>query len=119
MQVEGEGAGEGADGKELSARERNQLRRKQRKMKNNAAFAPPPPPVAASGGRNSESGRGGVTVTEQPQDDKGRVVVESVKAAVCILQKLEPLNHENPQPQNPRLKPTSWKAPMLQCVYIR
>jgi hypothetical protein len=77
-------------------------------MKNNAAFAPPPPPVAASGGGNSEGGRGGVTVTEQPQDDKGRVVVESVKAAVC-----EPLNHENPQPQNPRLKTTSWKAPML------
>jgi hypothetical protein len=84
-QVEGGGAGEGAGGKELSARERNQLRRKQRKMKQDAAFAPPPPPVAAaSGGGNSEGGGGGVTVTEQPQDDKGRVVVESVKAAVSV-----------------------------------
>jgi hypothetical protein len=52
----------------LSARERNQLRRKQRKRAREASMAPPPPPTPTSAGGSRSSGA--VTVTEQPQDDK-------------------------------------------------
>jgi len=50
----------------LNARERNQLRRKQRKM---SKLPPPPTPVAGG------AGGGRATVTDQPQD-AGKVVVE-------------------------------------------